>query len=101
MPRDPHRAVTGGARAAALSDWLRAAMGTALAWSNVSYGRITAVNPVDVANTSAQAGGALLGGTVGLVCGRNQSSSNQALRAGAGAFAGHRIARSTTGGQAF
>jgi hypothetical protein len=81
-------------------------MGTALAWSNVSYGRITAVNRVDVANTSAQTGGALLGGTVGLVSGRNQSSSNQssgnqALRAGAGAFAGHRIARSTTGGQAF
>ncbi len=86
---------------AAAAATLCAAMGTALAQSNVSYGRITAVNRVDVANTSAQTGGALLGGTVGLVSGRNQSSSNQALRAGAGAFAGNRIARNATGGQAF
>jgi hypothetical protein len=85
--------------AAAVS--LCAAMGTALAQSSVGYGRITAVNRVDVANTGAQTGGALLGGTIGMVSGRNQSNSNQALRAGVGAFAGNRIARNNSGGQAF
>lgn len=73
----------------------------AQAQSTVGYGRITAVRTVDVANTSAQTGGALLGGTIGLVSGRNQSGSNQALRTGAGAFAGQRIARSTSGTQSF
>jgi outer membrane lipoprotein SlyB len=73
----------------------------AQAQSTVGYGRITAVRTVDVADTNAQTGGALLGGTIGMVSGRNQSASNQALRAGAGAFAGQRIARSTSGTQAF
>ena len=73
----------------------------AQAQSTVGYGRITAVRTVDVANTNAQPGGALLGGTIGMVSGRNQSASNQALRAGTGAFAGNRIARATTGTQSF
>lgn len=71
------------------------------AQSTVGYGRITAVRTVDVANSSAQTTGTLLGGTIGLVSGRNQSASNQALRAGTGAFAGNRIARASTGTQSF
>jgi outer membrane lipoprotein SlyB len=73
----------------------------AQAQSTVGYGRITAVRTVDVANSSAQTTGTLLGGTIGLVSGRNQSASNQALRAGTGAFAGNRIARASTGTQSF
>jgi outer membrane lipoprotein SlyB len=71
------------------------------AQSTVGYGRITAVRTVEVANSSAQTTGTLLGGTIGLVSGRNQSASNQALRAGTGAFAGNRIARASTGTQSF
>jgi outer membrane lipoprotein SlyB len=85
----------------AMAAMLLSAAGTSAAQSSVNYGRITAVNTVAVANSSAQTGGALLGGTVGLVSGRNQSGSNQALRTGVGAVAGNRLARATTGGQAF
>ena len=85
----------------ALASMLLAAWGSAAAQTSVNYGRITAVNRVDVANTTAQNRGALVGGTIGLVSGRNQSGSNQALRTGAGAFAGNRIAAANTGGQAF
>ena len=85
----------------ALVSMLLAAWGYAGAQSSVGYGRITAVNRVDVANSTAQTRGALVGGTVGLVSGRNQSGSNQALRTGAGAFAGNRIAAASTGTQAF
>jgi hypothetical protein len=80
---------------------LCAAAGAALAQSSVGYGRITAVNRVDVPSAGAQGGGALLGGAIGMVSGRNQSRSNQALRAGAGAFAGNRLAQGASGGQAF
>ena len=80
---------------------LLAAWGSAAAQATVNYGRITAINRVDVANSTAQNRGALVGGTIGLVSGRNQSGSNQALRTGAGAFAGNRIAAANTGTQAF
>ena len=80
---------------------LLAAWGPAAAQATVNYGRITAVNRVYVVNTTAQNRGALVGGTIGLVSGRNQSGSNQALRTGAGAFAGNRIAAANTGTQAF
>jgi outer membrane lipoprotein SlyB len=92
--------VTSGTRLALVSVLL-AAWGSAGAQSSVGYGRITAVNRVDIANSTAQTRGALVGGTVGLVSGRNQSGSNQALRTGAGAFAGNRIAAASTGTQAF
>jgi outer membrane lipoprotein SlyB len=85
----------------AVAAMLLATWAAAQAQTTVGYGRITAVRSVDVANTGAQTGGALVGGTLGLVSGRNQSSSNQALRAGAGAFAGQRIARASSGTQAF
>jgi outer membrane lipoprotein SlyB len=85
----------------AVAAMLVATWASAQAQSTVAYGRITAVRTVDVANTGAQTGGALVGGTLGLVSGRNQSGSNQALRAGAGAFAGQRVARAASGTQAF
>ena len=71
------------------------------AQTTVGYGRITAVRTVDVASQTAPTSGALLGGTIGLVSGRNQSASNQALRAGTGALAGQRIARGNSGTTAF
>jgi outer membrane lipoprotein SlyB len=85
----------------AMATMLVAAWGAVGAQASVGYGRITAVNTVNIADTTAQTRGALVGGTVGLVSGRNQSNSNQALRTGAGAFAGNRIAQANTGTQAF
>jgi outer membrane lipoprotein SlyB len=77
------------------------AAGGAWAQSSVSYGRITAVNMVTEANTRAQAGGALVGGTLGLVSGSGQSGSNRALRGIAGGVAGQQIGRVASQRQAF
>lgn len=63
----------------------------ALAQTSVSYGRITAVNSVTVDSSGAQLGGALVGGTIGAVSGRNQSGSNQALRGVVGGATGRRV----------
>ena len=84
-----------------LASMLLAAWNPAGAQASVGYGLITAVNTVNIADTTAQTRGALVGGTIGLVSGRNQSGSNQALRAGTGAFAGNRIAAAHTGARAF
>ncbi len=72
-------------------------------WANtaVSYGKITAVKPVKVENPSAQAGGALVGGVIGLVSGRGHSGSNQALRAVGGGVAGQQVAKLASSKQAF
>jgi outer membrane lipoprotein SlyB len=71
---------------------LLCAAGTALAQSsNVSYGRITAVSQGSATTPNAQAGGAVIGGALGLISGANQSSSNQALRAVGGSVAGRRV----------
>ena len=67
----------------------------------VSYGKITAVKPVKVENPSAQAGGALVGGVLGLVSGRGHSGSNQALRAVGGGVAGQQVAKLASSKQAF
>jgi len=85
----------------ALAAMLVAGWAAAQAQSTVSYGRISAVRTVDVASQSAPTTGTLVGGTIGLVSGRNQSASNQALRAGTGAMAGQRIARNNSGTTAF
>jgi outer membrane lipoprotein SlyB len=78
-----------------------AATGSAWAQSSVSYGRITAVNMVTEASTRAQTGGALVGGTLGLVSGSGQSGSNRALRGIAGGVAGQQIGRVASQRQAF
>jgi len=73
------------------------------AWgqSRVSYGRITAVNPVTQDSARAQTGGALVGGALGIASGSGQSSSNRALRAVGGGFAGQQIGRLAGQSQAF
>jgi outer membrane lipoprotein SlyB len=75
--------------------------GLASAQSRVSYGRITAVQPVTTANSGAQTAGALVGGTIGLASGSGQSSSNRALRAVGGSFAGQQVGRMASSQQSF
>ncbi len=75
--------------------------GVALAQTSISYGKITAVKPVATESAAAQGAGALVGGTIGLVSGRNQSSSNKALRAAAGGVAGQQVAKRASTKQAF
>ncbi len=65
----------------------------AFAQTNVQYGRITAVSMQTDASTRAQAGGAIVGGTLGLISGSGQSGSNRALRGIAGGVAGQQIGR--------
>ena len=69
--------------------------------STVVYGLITAVNPTTINNEAAQAGGALIGGTLGMISGSGQSSSNRALRGIGGAFAGQQLARAVSNQPAF
>jgi outer membrane lipoprotein SlyB len=83
--------------AAALGSFCLAAS----AQTTVSYGRITAVNRVDVQNQGAQTGGALLGGALGIASGSGQSGSNRALRGVAGGLAGNRIAAAASTRQGF
>ncbi|MCC6378766.1 MAG: hypothetical protein IT519_08125 [Burkholderiales bacterium] len=80
---------------------LAAVAAPAFAQSSVSYGRVTAVRSVTVDSSNAQVGGALVGGTVGLVSGSNRSSSNQALRGVGGAAAGRRIGGAMGSSQAW
>jgi len=63
------------------------------AQTTVQYGRITAVNMTTDANARAQAGGALIGGTLGLMSGSGHSTSNRALRGIGGAVAGQQLGR--------
>lgn len=74
------------------------------AWAQnttVAYGKITAVKPVKVENQQAQVGGALLGGAIGLISGRGQSSSNRVLRGVGGGVAGQQVAKLASSKQAF
>jgi outer membrane lipoprotein SlyB len=75
--------------------------GLASAQSSVSYGRITAVQPVTTASSGAQTAGALVGGTIGLASGSGQSGSNRALRAVGGGFAGQQVGRLASQQQSF
>lgn len=74
-----------------------------VAWaqSSVTYGRITAVKTTTVTSKGAQAGGALLGGTLGVISGSGKSSSNKALRGIGGAVAGQQIGKAATKSQAY
>jgi len=78
-------------QAAAAAALLCAASAALAQSSNVSYGRITAVAQGSATTPNAQAGGAVVGGALGLMSGSSQSSSNQALRGIGGAAAGRRI----------
>jgi len=77
------------------------ASATAVLAMTVGYGRITAVRPTTVDNRTAQVGGTLVGGALGVASGSGRSSSNRALRGAGGAFAGNRIAGAMSGSQAF
>lgn len=74
---------------------------SAFAQSSVAYGRVTAVRNVTIDSSNAQIGGAVVGGTVGLVSGRNRSGSNQALRGVGGAAAGRRVGGAMGSSQGF
>lgn len=63
------------------------------AQTSIQYGRITAVSMTTDANTGAQAGGAIVGGTLGLISGSGRSTSNRALRGIGGAVAGQQLGR--------
>jgi outer membrane lipoprotein SlyB len=80
---------------------LIAGCGAAWAQTSVSYGRITSVNLVTETSGRAQAGGALVGGALGLISGSGQSGSNRALRGIGGAVAGQQVGRLASRGQAF
>jgi outer membrane lipoprotein SlyB len=80
---------------------LLAASFPAWASTTVGYGKITAVKPVKVESSQAQVGGALVGGAIGLLSGRGQSGSNQALRAVGGGVAGQQVGRLASSKQAF
>ena len=75
--------------------------GSAWAQTSVTYGRITAVTTVTQESARAQTAGALIGGGIGLATGSGQSSSNRALRAVGGGFAGQQIGRLSSNRQAF
>jgi outer membrane lipoprotein SlyB len=78
-----------------------AASGAAVAQTRVQYGRVTQVQPVNVTDDSARAAGAIFGGTLGLVSGSGQSSSNRALRGITGAAAGRAVGNMGSRSQAF
>ena len=82
---------------AALALWSSASF----AQSNVTFGRITAVNTVTEASARAQTGGAIVGGTLGAAVGSGRSGSNRALGGIGGAFAGQQIGRLASQSPAF
>jgi outer membrane lipoprotein SlyB len=69
--------------------------------TTVSYGRVTAVRQVDLANQSARNTGAALGGLAGVASGSGQSGSNRALRGIGGAAVGRRVAANNTNTRGF
>lgn len=71
------------------------------AQSRVQYGRITAVTPTTVTDSTARNVGAVVGGGIGLATGSGQSGSNRALRTVGGAAAGRGVANMATRSQAF
>ena len=90
-----------GLYACALVALRRLRAGVAMAQASINYGKITAVKPVTVDNKQAQVAGALVGGTIGLISGRDRSGSNQALRTIGGGVAGQQIAKRASSKQAF
>jgi len=71
------------------------------AQARVQYGRITAVQPTTVTDSTGRNVGTLVGGGVGLATGSGQSSSNRALRGVVGARAGSSVGNMATRSQAF
>ena len=80
---------------------LLAMSSAASAQTRVTYGRITSVSLVTQQSADAQAGGAILGGMVGLASSANRSGGTAALRGVGGALAGQQIGRLASQRQAF
>jgi outer membrane lipoprotein SlyB len=74
---------------------------SAHAQTRVQYGRITAVTPTTVDDSTGRNVGRVVGGGIGLASGSGQSSSNRALRTVGGAAAGRRVGELATRTQAF
>src|SRR5262245_40189566 len=89
------------AKALVASAALFALSGALLAQPRVDYGRITAVSLVTEQNRDAQAGGAILGGMLGLATSGGSSGGTAALRGIGGAIAGQQIGRVAGQRQAF
>jgi len=77
------------------------AAASAGAQTSVSHGKITAVKPVTVENARAQTGGALVGGALGLILSRGNSSSSNVLGAVGGGVAGQQLGKLASSKQAF
>jgi outer membrane lipoprotein SlyB len=73
----------------------------AQAQARVQYGRVTAVQPTTVTDSTARNVGTVVGGGVGLATGSGQGSSNRALRTAVGATAGRNVGNMATRSQAF
>ena len=71
------------------------------AQARVQYGRVTAVQPTTVTDSTARNVGTVVGGGVGLATGSGQGSSNRALRTAVGATAGRNVGNMATRSQAF
>jgi outer membrane lipoprotein SlyB len=73
----------------------------AQAQTRVQYGRVTAVMPTTVTDSTGRNVGTVVGGGVGLATGGGQSGSNRALRTAVGATAGRQVGNMATRAQAF
>ncbi len=73
----------------------------AQAQTRVQYGRVTAVAPATVNDSTARNVGRVVGGGVGLASGSGQSGSNRVLRTAGGAAVGGRVGDLATRSQAF
>ena len=71
------------------------------AQTRVQYGRITAVQPTTVTDTTGRNVGRVVGGGIGLATGSGQGSSNRVLRTAGGAAAGGAVGNLATRSQAF
>jgi outer membrane lipoprotein SlyB len=71
------------------------------AQTRVQYGRVTAVSPITVTDSTSRNVGTIIGGGIGLATGSGQSGSNRALRAAAGAAAGRAVGNMAGSSQAF
>lgn len=67
----------------------------------VQYGRITAVTPTTVNDSTSRNVGTIVGGGIGLATGGGQSASNRALRTVGGAAAGRTVGNMAGRSQAF
>jgi outer membrane lipoprotein SlyB len=91
------------ARTSIVTALLALALGAqiAQAQTRVQYGRITAVTPTTVTDSTGRNVGTVVGGGIGLATGSGQSGSNRALRTAVGATAGRQVGNMATRAQAF